>query len=77
MKHDYEAALNELQDTTFLDAATVNAAIHALKLADKVTQEPSEGMIEAAIDSYNHHGVFALVTHHKAMVAQAIKEVEG
>lgn len=48
----------------------------ALRLADKVTGDPSEGMIEATITSFNDNGKLALVSHAKAYINQAIKELE-
>jgi hypothetical protein len=43
---------------------------------DKVTGEPSEGMIEATITSFNDNGKLALVSHAKSYINQARKEVE-
>ena len=76
MTHDYKAALKMIED---FGATTTNeqyrAVIHALKLADKVTGEPSEGMLnsdfqELEMDDYCAGIVF------KAMIAQAQREIE-
>lgn len=83
MTHDYEAALNhfidmiepQIYNSTKRRKDAIAAIESALKLAAKVTSEPSEGMIKAAISSYNNNGEFALVTHFKAMVSQAMGEV--
>lgn len=48
--------------------------LFALRLADKVTQEPSEGMVISS-QVYVHSYDVKLI--HKAMISQAIKEVSG
>lgn len=43
---------------------------------EKVLGEPSEEMVEATITSFNDNGKLALVSHAKAYINQARKEVE-
>lgn len=86
-KHDYKAALVDFnsaqidtemptQALVLVSYDTIYAIEHALKIADKLMQEPSEGMTDAAINSYAENGKFALVSHFKAMRDQMLKEVE-
>lgn len=89
MKHDYIKAHNILErhnkwrrgddsermaDPAALGVA-IDIALHALLLADKVTGEPSEGMVAAGNSASDWHlrdsdDVF------KAMIEQAQREVE-
>lgn len=48
-----------------------------VNFTEKVLGEPSEAMVEATITSFNDNGKLALVSHAKAYVNQARKEVEG
>ena len=48
----------------------------ALLVYKKLMDEPSNRMIDVAIDSYGKNGDLALVTHFKAMRDQLIREVE-
>lgn len=48
-----------------------------ITFTEKVLGEPSEAMVEATITSFNDNGKLALVSHAKAYINQAKKEVEG
>lgn len=56
-KHDYKAALKCFDegfegDPDFLKFAHGEAIRHALKVADKLMQEPSEGIFEAGWNAF-------------------------
>lgn len=80
-KHDYEAALDEfLNGDGYTSEETNEAILHALRLAKKVTGEPSEGMIEEG----DKHTSKAWAKGYEAdceaiyaaMISQAQKEIE-
>ncbi len=73
-EHDFKGALASVEHHgVMLSTETTNAIKAALRLADKVTQEPSEGMIISS-QVYVHSYDVKLI--HKAMISQAIKEIE-
>lgn len=78
MKHDYEAAINQryLSDDEAWVRDYGDIIEHALKLAAKVTGEPSDGMVNAAVESWNDQK-FSVEMEIKAVIAQAEREIEG
>ena len=50
----------------------IDDALYALKLAEKVTGEPSEGMV----DVYDNDFARSISENFKAMITQAQKEIE-
>lgn len=84
-KHDYAAALEAFEifnDDTRSKEIRMNAVsfhastiLHALKLAEKVTGEPSAGMIDSA-KHLHPIGAWIVGKIFKAMIEQAEKEIE-
>jgi len=85
MTHDYKSALENFKGyAPYLDLydSTEAAILHALKLADKVTGEPSEGMLSEGFASHD----FMAKSHKeimrhcgkifKAMIAKQLKEID-
>jgi len=89
-KHDFEAALREFERwheriygayNEHLNDDNYLSIIFALKLAQKVTGEPSEGMLLYAYKETQRNlrssALDKIRASHKAMVNQAIKEIES
>lgn len=81
MKHDYEAALSwiveQMNKSRFFGGGFVrkyDTIAYALKLAAKLEQEPSKGMIDAAATDKTEMLSFTRIF--KDMLDQARKEIE-
>ena len=75
LKHDNRWKRGE--DIKQIKPAVVLEAIDTLiSFTEKVLGEPSEAMVEATITSFNDNGNLALVSHAKAYINQAEKELE-
>jgi len=76
--HDFKAALEDVGPYGTLEgtwgAETTRAIIFALRLADKLMQEPSEGMGLAGIDAWKKSPM-AVITQWKKMRDQLIREL--
>lgn len=76
--HDFKAALEAQTETPFgthrsggLDIQRINETIRfALRLAERVCGEPSEGMMKAGLDKWSN-----LRDMYEAMISQAIAEI--
>ena len=81
MKHDYEAAINQryLSDDEAWVRDYGDIIEHALKLAAKVTGEPSEKMIELGFRKFQGFAKpwNAMCNGFREMIAQAQREIEG
>lgn len=77
MKHDFEAAIKQLNDSHNWDALVfhypthTDAVLFALRLAQRLMQEPSEKMLQEITVTFP---ALAIYEH---MRDQLIKEVEG
>jgi hypothetical protein len=79
MKYDYKAALENFEGyAPYYDLydSTEKAIIHALKLAEKVTGEPTEGMVKAACNHFRATADARFEEAYKVMTHQAKKEIE-
>jgi len=84
MKYDYGAALEDIESMgkafkdIFGDGEGAAAVIHALKLADRVTYNLSDKMVEVGADiNYNETSEWSSVQIiFKAMIDQACKEIK-
>lgn len=75
-QHNYAATLAEMEAGR-LDATHHWETIrHALKLAEKIMQEPSVEMLKAAQDAWLNDPTKRSSTLFKAMRDQALKEIE-
>lgn len=79
MEHDYKAAKwwfdeqfnnKEYDDAGYEDSDYIKATHHALLLAEKVTGEPSVGMLDVIRNARTTPGLF------DAVVTQAIEELK-
>lgn len=82
LKHDFEGAIGKIKEhgetACLFELESTPTILFALKLAQKVTGEPSEGMSNAAImDHAKNKLTHKYSDTFKAMVNQAIKEIES
>lgn len=83
MNHDYKAALEAMNDEDHVidlfdkDFPLKQTIINALKLAEKVTGEPSVGMLEANMKAFSKSCEYdTRPCEFKAMISQAQKEID-
>lgn len=78
-QHDYKAALDTIDIHCFTAGLWVvkhkQAILHALRIADKLMEEPSEGMNLAGVDAWEKSPL-AVVAQFKAMRDQMLKEID-
>jgi tRNA-binding EMAP/Myf-like protein len=78
-EHDYKSAIEWVESIPVKHPQQIEAkqaALHAIKLADKVTGEPSDGMLLSSADAGDCNSKREAITIFKAMIKAVQKEIE-